>query len=353
MPEDVNEDEDRTEEVSQKRLDRSREEGQLALGRDLPGAVAFVAGAAALSTLGPRAVASLVHLVAETTRTADAPVTAHAGLYLEPALLSLALLAVPVVAGAVAQLAQTGGGVWTHLALPDPERLTQSSPLRLFKGETWQDIGLSLLKIAGVLAAVWSPAEEGMRRVVSLTGAPLPSQAAGMSEAIHRAGLRVAVALVLLAGIDYGVTRWRYMKRMRMTKDEAKREMKEDEGDPLLRGRRKKRHRDLAKNRASVEVPKADVVLVNPTHIAVALRYDREKDPAPRVVAKGAGPAAERIREIARGSGVAIVQDIPLARLLFRRVKVGKTIPGATWKAVAAILAVVWKAAGRTRGVAA
>jgi flagellar biosynthesis protein FlhB len=133
-----------------------------------------------------------------------------------------------------------------------------------------------------------------------------------------------------------------------MTKEEAKREYKDDEGDPLLKGRRKRRHRELLKGRAAIEVPRADAVVVNPTHIAVALRYRRGEDKAPRVVAKGQGLAAERIREVARENGVPIVRDVPLARLLHKRVKVGGAVPAETYKAVAAVLAFVWKLQGKS-----
>jgi len=249
--EDLSDEDDRTEEPSQRRLDSARDEGQLPLGRDVSSVAGLLAGAAALVALGPRLVASLVHLVAETARTPDAALSSHAGLFLEPAVLTLAIVSVPVAAGSVAQLVQTGGGLWPHLPLPDPERLTQHSPARLFQAETWQDLGLSLVKIGAVLAALYTPASEGMKRVVALTGAPLPAQAAGLSDALFSAGIRVAVALVVVAAGDLALSRWRFFKRLRMTKDEAKREVKEDEGDPMLRGRRKRKHRE--NRRATVE----------------------------------------------------------------------------------------------------
>jgi type III secretion system FlhB-like substrate exporter len=132
-----------------------------------------------------------------------------------------------------------------------------------------------------------------------------------------------------------------------MTKEEAKREHKEEEGDPMLKGRRKKRARELAKNRIAIEVPKADAVIVNPTHIAIAIRYRKDEGNAPRVIAKGKGVLAENIRELARAHGIPIVEDIALARLLYKRVKVGKSVPADTFRAVAAILAFVYRVTGR------
>ncbi len=123
----------------------------------------------------------------------------------------------------------------------------------------------------------------------------------------------------------------------------VKREMKEDEGDPLIRGARKRRHREIVRRNALAESKKADVLIVNPTHIAIAVRYRKDQDRAPRVLAKGKGVLAEAMREVARSSGIPIIQDIPLARLLFKKVKSGGTVPADTYKAVAAVLAVVYR----------
>lgn len=133
-----------------------------------------------------------------------------------------------------------------------------------------------------------------------------------------------------------------------MTRDEVKREMREDEGDPMLRGARKRKHRELVKRNAIAETKRADALIVNPTHIAIAIRYRKDEDGAPRVIAKGKGVLAEAMREAARSSGIPIVQDIPLARLLYRKVKTGGQVPRETFKAVAAVLAFVYRLTGKT-----
>jgi len=156
----------------------------------------------------------------------------------------------------------------------------------------------------------------------------------------------------VLAAADLALQRWRFAVKMRMTREDAKREVKEEEGDPLVRGQRKRRHRDLLRNRANLEVPRADALVVNPTHVAVAIRYRRDEGRAPRVTAKGKGALAEHMRGLARENGVPIYEDVPLARLLYRKVKVGREIPSQTYKAVAAVLAFVYRVSGR-RGAAA
>ena len=136
-----------------------------------------------------------------------------------------------------------------------------------------------------------------------------------------------------------------------MTIDEVKREIKEDMGDPMIRGRRKQKAREIAQNRVGVEVPKADALIVNPTHIAIAIRYERGTDNAPRVTAKGKDNVADLMRKLARENSIPIVKDVPLARLLYKKVKVGKTVPAETYKAVAAVLAFVYRVTGRLPGM--
>jgi flagellar biosynthesis protein FlhB len=153
--------------------------------------------------------------------------------------------------------------------------------------------------------------------------------------------------VALLAGVDFALTRYRYRQRMKMSKEEAKRDNREESGDPMIRARRRRKHRELAKGLVKVEVPRADALIVNPTHIAIAIRYRPGEDQAPRVTAKGKGQLAEIMRDLARASGIPIVEDIPLARLLYRRVKVGRCVPMETFKAVAAILAYVYRVLGR------
>jgi flagellar biosynthetic protein FlhB len=153
-------------------------------------------------------------------------------------------------------------------------------------------------------------------------------------------------ALVALGAIDYLLARRRIGSQMKMTADEAKREHRENEGDPMVRGRRRARMRELAKRRIA-SVAKADVVVVNPTHYAVALRYDDKEDRAPIVLAKGVDESAEKIREMARKHGVPILPRPPLARALHKNVKEGHPVPANLFKAVAEVLAYVYRLKGK------
>lgn len=163
-------------------------------------------------------------------------------------------------------------------------------------------------------------------------------------------GLRASLALLLLAFLDYGFQKWQYERSLRMTKEEVKEEYKEHEGDPLIKARIRSLQREMARRRMLTEVPAADVVITNPFHIAVALRYEAGKMAAPKVVAKGARLLAEKIKEIAHKHGVPIVEDKPLAQALYKSTKVGDEIPVSLYKAVAEILAYIYRLKGKKLG---
>jgi flagellar biosynthetic protein FlhB len=159
---------------------------------------------------------------------------------------------------------------------------------------------------------------------------------------IKKLALIAALVLTIFAAIDFAYQKWHFAKEMKMTKSEVKEELKQMEGDPQVKARIKSLQREMARRRMMQEVPKADVVITNPTHIAVALRYDPKEMEAPKVVAKGANLIAERIKEIAIANRIPLYEDKPLARTLFQ-LEVGQEIPETLYKAVANILANIYK----------
>lgn len=157
----------------------------------------------------------------------------------------------------------------------------------------------------------------------------------------------ICVALLILGVLDYGYQWWDYEKNLRMSKDEIKEEYKQTEGNPEIKAKIKEKQRQISMRRMLQDVPKADVVITNPTHFAVAIKYDTEKNPAPFVTAKGQDFMAQRIREIAKENKVEIVENKPLARALFDKVDVGTAIPADLFQAVAEVLAFVYKLKGK------
>lgn len=345
------ENDEKTEEPSARRIARALEEGEIALGKDAVAVAALAAGALALVNLGAPLRDALVGELAETLRTADTtPFASIPGRLVTPSLLALAACGAAGLGALIAAVVQTRGQIWGNLAMPDPQRLMQFKRLgRLFGTEFLVDLLLAVGKVALVGWAIWSALRSDFLTLPGLLLRPADQLLGALFGPLARGTVKVLAVLALIAGIDFAITRRRFLQKMRMTKDEARREHKEDEGDPLLKARRKRAHREMSKNRAAVEVPRADALVVNPTHVAVAIRYRKGEGKAPRVTAKGKGKLAELMRELARSNGVPIVQDVPLARLLYRRVKVGKEVPADTYKAVAAILAFVYRVTGRNQ----
>lgn len=335
----------RTEAPTERRLQQAFDEGDIALSHELVTTGAFALGLLALVALGGSLQGRLVQLLAETLTLA--PTTPFGTL---PSLLRPLVLPVAGVLGAMAlgalalTFAQTRAHLWSDKVVPDlskvfnPQRLT-----RLVSKDFLIDLGVGTVKVVAIGVASWGVVRGEFLTLGRMGHSAPADQLAQLFGGLSKIAVRTLGLLIVFAGADFALTRWRYRKRHMMTKDEVKREVKDDEGDPLLKGARKRRHRELVRRNALHETRRADALVVNPTHIAIALRYRKDEGAAPRVLAKGKGVLAEAMRDAARSSGVPIIQDIPLARLLYRKVKVGGPVPQETYKAVAAVLAVVFR----------
>jgi flagellar biosynthesis protein FlhB len=341
--------EDKTEAASDRRIGQAWEEGQIPIGREINTVAAFAAGAVALIQLGRPLRDALIRLVAASAGGLDAPDVAKLQpLLARPLALALTACAAAGAAGAIAYLAQTRGHLWPNLVLPDLGKVFSGGRLkRLFSREVWADLGVAVVKLVTVGWAVWTVMRDEFLTLPAQLHARSDMQLAMLFAPLAKGAVKVLTVMALWAGVDIALTRRRFNQKMRMTKAEVRREAKDDEGNPMLKSRRRRRHRDLIKGLVSVEVPRADVLVVNPTHIAIAIRYRAAEDKAPRVTAKGKGLLAETMRDLARQNGIPIVENIPLARLLWKRVKVGRAVPTDTFKAVAAVLAYVYRVTGR------
>lgn len=341
--------EQRTELASQRRLDSAFEEGNIAIARDVGMLATLAAGAAAIVALAPSLRDALVRLVHATLDGLDHPQLERLLPYLTKPTLILFVIVTSVAIGVIVVYgAQTRLGMWAHLAMPDFSRVFGGGGLkRLFQKDLLIDLGMSTAKVLTLGWMFWATFRATFMALPNLLHLGSAAQLEATYRPIGDNAAKILTFVVILAGADFALVRYRYGKRMKMTKEEAKREYREESGDPTLRSRRRRRHRELALGQAKVEVPRADALIVNPTHIAIAIRYRLDKDAAPRVTAKGKGVLAETMRDLARANGVPIVEDIPLARLLFKRVKVGRCVPAETFKAVAAVLAYVYRVLGR------
>ena len=213
---------------------------------------------------------------------------------------------------------------------------------RTFSGRSAVPTLVALCKLLLIGGLTYGTVKEVMGDPVFATSVSLPAFVGFLAAASLKIALRLLLALGVIAAADYGYQFWRNHQDMMMTRDEVKEEAKSSEGNPQVKSRRR-RMLGRSKRQMLADVAKADVVITNPTHIAIALRYDRQSMQAPRLVAKGIRKNAEQIREIARLSGVPMVENKPLARLMFKYGKVGREIPAQLYTAVAEVLAYVYR----------
>lgn len=340
---------ERTERASDRRLRNAWENGDIAVARDVGILATLGASGGMLVAVGCGLRDALVRMTTAAAEGLPDPSPARLLPYLlRPIMLTLTVTAAAALAVGVAYAVQTRMGLWPELAFPDFTRVFSAGRLkRLFKKETLVDLGVAAVKVLTLAFTLWNTFRATFVSLPRMLGMSAASQLEAAYQPLSAGLAKILSVVLLLAGADLALTRYRYQQRMKMTRDEAKRDHREEEGDPAFRARRRRRHRELAKGVARVEVPRADALVVNPTHIAIAIRYRPGEDQAPRVTAKGKGQLAEMMRELAHEHGIPIVEDIPLARLLYKRVKVGRCVPMETFKAVAAILAYVYRVLGR------
>lgn len=253
-----------------------------------------------------------------------------------------------MVAGVALNVAQTGlllSGVGLK------PRLNRINPGAGVKRLTGKDGLVNLVKTlskGGVVGiVVWMTMKGRLSEISSLSQVAVPEAGARLAQLSFDIAIRAAAVLFVLAVADYAWQRRQHMQRLRMTKEELKQEMRESDGDPQVKAAIRRRRQSLL-NRMMAAVPKADVVVTNPTHYAVALKYDPVTMGAPMVVAKGERLVAQRIKEVARSSGVPVLEEPPLARALFAAVPVGQYVPANLFHAVAEVLAWVYALRSRT-----
>jgi flagellar biosynthetic protein FlhB len=343
---------ERTEAPTPRRRQEAREHGQVARSQDLPAAVLLLGTVVALRALAPHILNTLVATYS-TLLGSDAArpyeVVQLAPLVLKGvAMITLPVLLLGMVFVTVANLAQVGWLISAEPLRPDLNRLNPVKGLgRLFDAQAMVRLGLGIAKmgaVAGVAALTIWQVRRGIIHTLDLSAGPLLSTSGGI---VYMLCLRLAVVLLVLAICDYGWQRWHHEQDLKMSREEIKEEFRRMEGDPMIKHRRRQVQQQLAMQRMRYDVPKADVVITNPTELAIAIRYDAETMDAPRVVAKGQGYMAEMIRRIAAEHGVPIVERRPLAQALYRAVEVGQEIPREFYGAIAEVLAYVYEIAQR------
>jgi flagellar biosynthetic protein FlhB len=215
--------------------------------------------------------------------------------------------------------------------------------IRMFSGRSVVELIKSVAKVGVVGYVMYNCMRTDYKQVMGLGDMSLQASGAIIAGMCYTMLQKACMVMLLIAGIDYAYQRYTHEMSLKMTKQEVQDEYKRSEGDPQIKGRIRQKQRDMVRLRMMQNVRTADVVVVNPTHFAVAIKYDPQKMAAPTVVAKGQRLVAQKIREIAESSGVPIVENIPVARTLYKLVEVGQAIPEELYQAVAEILAYVYR----------
>lgn len=215
--------------------------------------------------------------------------------------------------------------------------------LKIFSLKSLMEGLKSILKIIAVAAVVYFVVRHQITQIPHLIDMGIPELLKFIGELCVRLLASVGVCMTVLAAADYFFQRWDLEKQMRMTKQEIKEEHKSREGDPMIKARIRRIQREMANKRMMADIPKADVIITNPTHIACAIQYDPTEMAAPKLIAKGADLLAQKIKEVARENNIPIVENKPLARTIFKTMKIGQTIPRELFTAVAQVLSYVYK----------
>ena len=265
--------------------------------------------------------------------------------------LLIILLPVLLIGFAVAFVSDLFQVKWRPTSKPLQPKFSKLNPLngikKIFSAQSLVELVKSVAKILLIALVTYSYIKNKGGLLYALYDMSMMQAVNLIGETVIELGIRISAIYMIIAGADFMYQKYKFKNDMKMTKQEVKEEYKNAEGDPEIKGKIKARMREASQRRMMQAIPKADVVITNPTHYAVAIRYDTEVAPAPIVVAKGSDYLAQKIKQIARENNVEIVEDKPLARMLYANVDVDKQIPPELYQAVAEILAMVYHAQGK------
>ncbi len=346
---------DRTEQATPKRRQDARKKGQVAQSREIPSVVILLMSLGVFFFGGSWMFWNLSGYMADSLKGAAlfqlADVDSAAMLFVETfriiLRILLPLLLTVFVAGLAGNVGQFGFLFSSEALAPKWTKLNPLSGIkRMFSLRSLVELVKSILKILFVGTVAYLMLRKELELIPSLTHQSVGDILAFVGRVSFKICLNVCLALMILAILDFAYQRWEHEKSLKMTKQEVKDEFKQTEGDPKVKARIRSIQLETARQRMMEAVPTADVVITNPTHLAVAIRFDAATMTAPQVVAKGAGYVAERIKQIAAENGVPCVENKPLARTLFKIVDIGRTIPVDLYKAVAEVLAYVYRLRG-------
>jgi flagellar biosynthetic protein FlhB len=347
---------DKTEEPTAKRLSKARSDGEVAQSADLSSVFSITAAFISFFILAPAVWDGLLELTRSALNFANTPPGTNdmrlfmsvAGPIKSLTPLLLIVMISAAISGSLCTLSQTSFLFTTKPLTPKLSKLNPINGLKKMMGtDNWFNLGKSIAKLCVIGPIGYFTFLDFFPQLLGLMSLPINQHLSIGSAAIITSFIRIITLLLILALIDYTWQKWRMHKKLKMSKQEVKDEDKSTNGDESTKRKILAIGLQRARQRMMQDVPKADVVVTNPTHLAVALSYTGEPGQAPIVLAKGRGFVAQRIREIAKANGVPVIERKPLARALFASVEVGKEIPYELFKAVAEVLAYVYRIKGK------
>ncbi|MFF2888090.1 flagellar biosynthesis protein FlhB [Paenibacillus sp. NPDC057967] len=346
---------EKTEKATPKKREESRNKGQVAKSTDLPGAFILLFAFASFLMLGNYYKSHINQLFGglfHNWLTMEVTTANMMELFLNVTkqclFMLLPIFAIVMVIGIAGNVIQFG---FLLTGEPLKMKLNKLNPIegfkRIFSMRSLVEFLKSILKVSIIGILVYSTIVREWDKLLTLSMQSLETIFSFTASLTIKLGIEIGAVLAVLAFLDYLYQRYEHEKSIKMSKQDIKDEYKKTEGDPLIKGRIRERQRKMALQRMMQDVPKADVVITNPTHFAIALKYDASKMEAPTVLAKGMDHVALRIKEIAKENGVITMENKPLARALYERAEIGDVIPADLFQAVAEVLAYVYKMKGR------
>jgi len=342
---------EKTEPASQKRLDEAREQGNVPRSRELATCSVLLAAGCALWMLGGKLVAQLGSLLSnslvferEQAYDMNLLVTRAASLLVDVLLAFAPVAGVLVLVAVGAPLLIGGWNFSTKAFMPNFDKLNPLTGLtRMVSTQSLVELGKALGKTVLVGYVAWVVVNGRQEAMMALALEPLNVGSAHLGQLLLQCFMLIVLALVAIAAVDVPYQLWQHASKLKMTREEQRQEARESEGNPEIKAKIRATQREMARRRMMAEIPTADVIVTNPTHYAVALKYTEGKMGAPRVVAKGADEVAAKIRELAAEHKVPLLEAPPLARALFRHAELGDEIPETLYTAVAEVLAYVFQ----------
>lgn len=344
---------DKTEAPTEKKKQKAREDGQVSKSQELSIAISLIVTFSAIRSFSPKIYEKLLevfyhnlNLIKEHNDIFERDYLIKYGTYVFTQIIMMCLpfFLVIVAVGVITNIAQVG---WFPTFKPLEPKFSKINPFagikRMFSMKAIVELIKSIAKLVIISGVIYSNLKKEEYLIFKIIDMEILEAVAVMGDVITNMGINVGMMYLFIGIIDFGYNKFKGFKDLKMSKQEVKDEYKQAEGDPHVKGAIKQRMREVSMRRMMQELPTADVIITNPTHFAVALRYDQDKDQAPIVIAKGADFMAQKIKEVAKEKNIEIVENKPLARALYATGEIGKAIPSELYQVVAEILAYIYK----------